>query len=98
MAASYTTRGRKVNYKLLSNPWPQIPRLRRQKVEDKLYPVEVTERALNRVKIHYIGYGYDDDEWRDADDIVDLTQPRFLTTVPGFSLYVQLASKIKNSL
>ena len=98
MAASYTTRGRKVNYKLLSNPWPQIPRLRRQKVEDKLYPVEVTERALNRVKIHYIGYGSDDDEWRDADDIVDLTQPRFLTTVPGFSLYGQLASKIKNSL
>ena len=35
---------------------------------------------------------------RDADDIVDLTQPRFLTTVPGFSLYGQLASKIKNSL
>ena len=51
-------------------------------MEDKLYPVEVTERALNRVKIHYIGYGSDDDEWRDADDIVDLTQPRFLTTVP----------------
>ena len=68
MAASYNTRRWKVNYKFLGNPWPQIPRVRRQKVEDKLYPVEVTERTLNRVKIHYIGYGSEDDEWRDADD------------------------------
>ena len=97
MAASYNARGRKVNYKLLSNPWPQLPRVR-QKVEDKLYPVEITERTLNRVKIHYIGYGSEDDEWRDADDIVNLNQPRFLTSFPGFSLYGQLASKITNSL
>jgi len=57
-------------------------------VENWLYPVEVIER----VKIHYVRYG-SDDGWRNAND-VDLNEARFLISVPGFSLYEQLASKI----
>lgn len=39
--------------------------------QDKLYELEVVERdrANHRVKVHYIGYSSDDDEWRSESDI-----------------------------
>jgi len=51
MAGQYNTTGKKVDYKVLNSSWPNIPNLRRRKVEDLLYPVEVMKRAQNRVKI-----------------------------------------------
>ena len=58
------------DYKQLSDL--QLPRLRAAK--DKLYELEIVEEDVltQRVKVHYIGYGSEDDEWRDKDEIVDL--------------------------
>ena len=44
---------------------------RRPLREKRLYELEVIERdTLNRrVKVHYVGYDSDDDEWRDEKDI-----------------------------
>jgi hypothetical protein len=51
--------------------------LRREKVskgrgsQDKLYELKVVERDRenHRVKVHYIGYDSDDDEWRSESDV-----------------------------
>ena len=101
MAASndYNTRKRKVDYKKL-NEVEGIPREKRKKDSDaELYPIEIMERdTVNaRVKIHYIGYSANEDEWRDASDIVDFTPPKPLIS-PTFSLYQELALKIKRTL
>ena len=93
-----------MDYKRLSNPpWPMDVWQKAEK--DKLYPIEIIERDPNdtsRIKIHYIGYSTDYDEWRSCSEIVDLAHPSdqlpTLTSSPGFSLYDRLASRIKNSL
>ena len=48
----------------------QRKRTRKQKSE-KLYELEVVERdrVHHRVKVHYVGYNSDNDEWRDEKDI-----------------------------
>ena len=69
--ASYDLRKKEwKHYKQLSDL--QLPRLRAAK--DKLYELEIVEENVltQRVKFHYIGYGSEDDEWRDKDEIVDL--------------------------
>lgn len=43
-------------------------------IREKLYPIEVEEREGERVKIHYIGYGDDEDEWREASELVQLSK------------------------
>ena len=43
------------------------------KTADQLYPIEVVEEDGDRVKVHYVGYGLEDDEWRKREDIEDLT-------------------------
>lgn len=101
MAASprrYNTRKKKVDYKKL-NDVEGIPRGKRRKDNDELHPVEVVERdAVNgRVKIHYIGYSTNEDEWRNASDILDFTPPQPLIS-STFSLYQELALMIKRSL
>ena len=50
-----------------------------------------------RVKIRYIGYSANEDEWRDASDILDFTPPKPLISLT-FSLYQELALKIKRTL
>ena len=62
--SGYNTRKRKVDYKQL-NEVEGIPREKRRKNSDELYPVEVVERdTVNAwVKIHYIGYSANEDEW-----------------------------------
>lgn len=51
-----------------------IPRSRRSraKKDDTLYELEIVEEDHYnaKVKVHYTGYGSEDDEWRDKDDIV----------------------------
>ena len=103
----YNTRpGRRVDYKASNDiVLPVAKRSRRPcQAESELYPVEVLERdeEAKRVKVHYAGYGSSDDEWKDEDDVVDLTQehdhePQYLIS-PTFNLYQQLALKIKMSL
>ena len=66
---------------------------------DKLYQLEIIEEdATNgKVKVHYTGYGSDDDEWRDKEDIVVVESSK-----PGKVLHVCLATilyyKGRNSL
>ena len=38
-------------------------------MKEKLYPIEVVEREGERVKIHYIGCGADEGEWREASEL-----------------------------
>ena len=95
----YNTRGKRVNYKLLSEGTTvKLPRPKRAR-KNELYPIEIVERDTNaeRVKIHYCGYSSNDDEWRDLGDIVDLTPPQPLLT-SSFSLHQELVLKIKRSL
>ena len=44
------------------------------KQDDKLYDLDIVEEDVltQRVKVHYIGCGSEDDEWRDKDKIVHL--------------------------
>ena len=66
-----------MDYKWLSNPpWPKDVRQKAEK--DKLYPIEIVERDPNdtsRVKIQYIGYSTNYDEWCSCSEIVDLAHP-----------------------
>ena len=71
--ASHTyslTTSRNRNYKDLSDM--HLPRVTRSvhTPRDKLYPVEVVQRAGFRVKVHYIGYDDSSDEWHELGDVV----------------------------
>ena len=60
--ASYDRRKKeRKDYKQLSDL--QLPRLR-AKQDDKLYDLDIVEEDMltQRVKVHYIGYGSEDDE------------------------------------
>lgn len=62
----------------------------------KLYPIEVVEREGEQVKIHYIGYGDDEDEWREASELVQLSkkpQPYI-----SFELHRELTYQIQAAL
>ena len=52
----------------------QLPRAKHIKKDTTLYELEIVEEDVynNKVKVHYIGYDSDDDEWRDKADIVSL--------------------------
>lgn len=43
----------------------------RKRSEEELYELEVVDRdrANHRVKVHYIGYDSDDNEWRNESDV-----------------------------
>ncbi len=59
-----------------------LPRSSRKKSQDTLYPLEILEHEAGKVKVHYIGYGSSDDEWRDEDEIVDISEPvRLLSNI-----------------
>ena len=52
----------------------KLPRARKFKSElaDRLYAVEVVEKDKEggKVKVHYLGYGPEYDEWKDEEEIV----------------------------
>ena len=72
-----------------------LPRSKRTKKDEKLYPIRVLEEEGDRVKIHYEGYSDDFDEWRPAADIVVPEQPE---VYQPFHLHSELAIKIKQAL
>ena len=49
------------------------------------------------MKIHYIGYGSSDDEWKEEEELVDLSEPTYLLS-NIFSLHQELALAIKSRL
>ena len=97
------TRREKLDFWSLVNG-TKLPRA--QRCRGKLYSVTVLERNTTRdmVKVHYDGYGSEDDEWRPAAEIVEVrgtvpvpVNPEPLL-IPTFSLHQELAIKIKSSL
>ena len=77
MASSYNLRAQqKKDYKKLTEA--HLPRIRATKRVDKLYELEIIEEDTinSKVKVHYTGYGSDDDEWRDKQDIVVIEPPK----------------------
>ena len=95
-------RSRNRNYKDLSDL--HLPRVTRSRHRNKLYPVEVVERAGSRVKVHYIGYDNTSDEWRELSDIITtnaegpVISKTCITQVHPYSLYQELGIKIKQAL
>ena len=92
------------NYKVLADiNLPKAKRSRTASERDQLYAVTIVERQDKRVKVHYVGYGSQHDEWRDEADIVPLDTNDHAKTecdpVPRpFSLYSELRNKIKVAL
>ena len=84
------------DYKKLSDV--VLPRAKRSDCgsKSKLYAVSVVERQPEhrRVKIHYMGYGVQHDEWRDEEEIIVLEDP----SPRPFSLYMELGDRIKQGL
>ena len=77
----------------------QLPRAaRRSRKDDELYPIEVIERVGERVKIHYVGYGNEDDEWRDASELVELQGSKKADAYVPFEFHKELAYHIKAAL
>lgn len=72
MATRYDLRNKdRKNYRELSEV--KLPRAQCWR-GTTLYELEIVEEDVytNKVKVHYVGYGSDDDEWRDRTEIVTL--------------------------
>lgn len=96
MAYELRRRSRK-DYKELGDV--KLPRLPRAKPkDDDLYPIEVVERSGQRVKVHYIGYSEDTDEWKEAGDIIDLPPTQREGPYQPFEHHRELAYQIKLAL
>ena len=109
-AHPYDTRRHKVDYKQLVE-CAKLPRTKKicTPGDKQLFPVEILEAENNQVKVHYIGYGKEDDEWKDKSEIETVlgeddnpasgiveTDP--LVGYQPFSLYKELRIRIKRSL
>ena len=93
-----------INYKELSDV--KIPRIRQSNAardQERLYPVKVVEEDSERYKVHYVGYSHSFDEWKD-EEVVSLEEDALVggqdscSTTQRFSLYRELATRIKTSL
>ena len=51
---------------------PRATRNTRATKVDELYPIEVVARDGDKVKVHFISYGDEDDEWRDRAEIIEI--------------------------
>lgn len=84
----------------------KLPRAQRTRTDDTLYPLEVIDREGDRVKVHYIGYSTQYDEWRlssELETVRDDSSPgdgHQLEVEPyrPFDLHKELAYSIKSSL
>ncbi len=70
---SRTREKRRVDYAALLKP-AKLPRARanpKARTQHELFDLKVLERdsGSSRVKVHYMGYGSSDDEWRAEADI-----------------------------
>jgi len=59
-----------------------------------LYPISILETRGDRVKIHYIGYGNEYDEWRKSNEI----ETSACSATDGYDLHSTLAGRIKATL
>ena len=67
--------------------------------DDTLYPVSVCENEQDdqgHVKVHYIGYGSEYDEWREPAGLVHLASPCVISE--RYDLHQELALRIKSAL
>lgn len=67
--------------------------------DDTLYPVSVCENERDeqgRVKVHYIGYGAEYDEWREPSGLVHLDSP--CVASEKYDFHQELALRIKSAL
>ena len=68
----------------------------RDKADKELYPIEVVDEDLTRCKVHYVGYNHSYDEWKDK-EIIDISPEVTGGEIQRFSLYHELASRIKTA-
>jgi len=85
----------------------KLPREGKRKAAHKLYPIEVVARRGSQVRIHYIGYGTEYDEWRESNDLVctqtsnNTINTNYHTTgtiIQPYNLHAELRVKIKQAL
>lgn len=70
-----------------------------QEVDDALYPVSVVSNeqdSQGRVKVHYIGYGTEFDEWRNPTALIPIESP--CDTSEKYDFHEDLALRIKAAL
>ena len=88
---AYCLRDRKVeNYKNLFDG-PRLPRVRRQMMNSqKYYPVEILEedKENHRLRVHYVGYSGESDEWVKEEDTVVLEPSQHGTYTAAASFLV----------
>ena len=90
-----------VNYK--EENFVKLPKSERIKRETKLYPVTVQEEKSEEdkamVKIHYVGYSSELDEWRYEEELESLEEESTIVSpYQPFSVYNALRVKIKFAL
>lgn len=69
---SSTGKSIRVDYKQLINRSVKLPRARKQpSAKTDLFPVEIVseDSQSGRVKVHYIGYGVEFDEWKNLSEV-----------------------------
>jgi hypothetical protein len=81
----------------------KLPRASTSLVEDKFYPVTVVEQdsERSRVKVHYVGYSSDCDEWKYGDEVKDIEPedgPATSSVYQPYSLFNNLRIKVKQAL
>ena len=88
-----------VNYKELENiKLPKASRPKASVSKPKLYPVTILEGESNndQVKIHYVGYSSDYDEWRDLCELEALDEDMETDGSTGVSNFNLLLPSSKN--
>jgi hypothetical protein len=70
------------------------------KTDDKLYPVTILEQNAEStmMKIHYVGYSSEYDEWKDLYEVETLESEEVDSAYQPYSLYTNLRIKIKQAL
>ena len=68
----------------------------------KLFSVELIEKEQSRVKVHYIGFSNEFDEWKDESEVEVINGEEIpsvddYSTYKKFSLYDELRTKIKRA-
>jgi len=77
---SYRLRKRAIcDYRQLASV--TLPREMQYSTAKKLYPIKIVATRDTKVRIHYIGYRDQYDEWREADDLVPINQTSSNNTI-----------------
>ena len=101
------TRHERINFRDLSDT--KLPIFRKKKSRSKkgpsqtLFPIEIVNKEPDkcRVKVHYIRYGSNFNEWKDESKLEVLDEERPLTcqsSIQHYCLFKDLSIKIKRAL